>query len=257
MTFSSPNVKKFLFEVSFDDPLNNVRKKDKTESDKLLDNKDVETISNKPKDVPAEKKVEVKSSVPPPPPPPKEPSFTQKELDEASKTSFALGEAAGIKKNSQSVASLQAKAFEHIVESLKKMQIEQQKNNEENLKKALLLATEITKKIIPNITAKYGTEEIEALIKKYLPQINKEKIIIKVNKEQKHSVDMKIYELAKNAGFEGVINIVEDQSVLAGDCHIFWDNGEVIKNTQKVLKDIDSILEQNINIAPKEENEKI
>ncbi|MGD9637785.1 MAG: FliH/SctL family protein [Alphaproteobacteria bacterium] len=237
MTFSSSNVKKFLFDVSFDEP--EVKKADKTANIVEEEYEFSEEVVQDEFPVEEETAVEIVEEPP-------EPTFTQKELDEATATSFALGEAAGIKKNSQSVAALQIKVGEQIAEGLKKVVETQTRNHEDVLQKALMLAVAITKKIIPTIASKHGIEEVEELIRKYLPQINKEKITIKVNPEQKHSVDMKIYDLSKDANFDGVINVVDDTAVLSGDCRIMWDNGEIEKSTKRILEEIDDVLKQNV-----------
>lgn len=246
MNFPSINVKKFMFDVNFDLPgvnevtiNHNLKSETNSKHEKITPNNDV-----KAETVKQEEAVLMPST------------FTQEELDEATQTSFALGEAAGIKKNSQTIVALQTNACEQIVENLKILSVEMQKNHEKILQNCLLVATTAIKKIFPHIAEKHGLAEITVLLKKYLPLItNQEKITIKVNPKQKPEIDSKISELTKQANFEGSVNVIEETAVLAGDCQVIWDNGGVDKNTQKIIDELDKIIQNMINKPTAHNNE--
>lgn len=244
MNSSAIKIKKFLFDVSFDPPGEHHVVAKSSETEKTIQEIEAQARDEIIEPLLNEEMQEEKIIIPT--------TFTQEELDEATKTSFALGEASGVKKHSQNAASLQSKAFEQIADTIKKVSVEQKQNQDTILKNAILLATMIVKKAIPNIIKKYEMTEIEALMEKHLPQVtNQEKIMIKVNPEQKHAVDMKISELARSFNFDSQINVVEDPSILLGDCKISWDNGGVERNMEKFIKDLDNIINQNISVKEK------
>lgn len=181
------------------------------------------------------------------PAPPPENMFTQDELDEAVKTAHAIGHAAGHEKAMASVENKLAASLDIIVPQIAGMIEIHEKQYKNMLQEAVKIAVTAAKKAIPVISAKHGTEEIEAVVKECMSHISTEpKVMVKTATESVETLKASIEKIVELSAFEGKIAIVSDENMAIGDCAIEWSNGGLEKNFEKLWENIEGIIAKNV-----------
>ena len=198
-------------------------------------------------DNPAAQRRAKKNEPPPPPPPPPPPTFSEAELDQAKKSAFAKGMAAGkieghnegyAKASSEIQASL-ADAMVRLADGIEQMMADRDDLNAGRTGQPLKIALAILSRLLPVTIERHGQDELEAFIVSCLMEaVDEPRLSIKVGASVLDQMRPRIEELAQQRGFGGRLIILGEPKLGASDARIEWAEGGAERNTETLLADL-------------------
>ncbi|MDX2102827.1 MAG: FliH/SctL family protein [Alphaproteobacteria bacterium] len=220
-----PTVRKFLFDLSFDryDPPPPPEPEPEPEPEPVWE----------PEPEPVWE--------PPPPPPP--PTFSEEELAAARAAAFADGEATGRAQALQSLEHRIARAMEAMAATLPQVLNDRDRAAEAFSHEAARLAHALVRRLVPDLTRRYGLGEIEAVVRESLAKaVDQPRILVRVRSELIDSLQPKIDVMTLETGFQGRVMLVGDDTLGDGDVRCDWGDGGAERLTQRSWDDLSGVL---------------
>lgn len=148
---------------------------------------------------------------------------------EAYDQGFAMGKKAGIdEQTSQLMALLNAIGvkIDHMAGTMQAIQ----NNNDAYVRR---LAVAMLTKFVPDLTARHGLQEVEAMVAKVVTEMAHEpRLVVRIHESQFDAVDKKIASITEQKAYSGKIVVLADADVAPGDCRIEWADGGIERNAQ-------------------------
>ncbi|HIJ63425.1 MAG TPA: hypothetical protein HPQ04_12100, partial [Rhodospirillaceae bacterium] len=142
-------------------------------------------------------------------PPP--PTFSEEELTLARDQAFEAGRQAGIQEAEATTERRVATALESLAGHLAAIKDTQELANEALLKDCIALAATIIRKMLPELTRRSGTEEIEAVVHQCLTQIDKDtRVTVRLHPAEVELIREQTREIADNTSFDGKLVFTAD-----------------------------------------------
>ncbi len=211
-----PNVRKFMFDNDFDE---------RSRTRKAI-------------------KKAAEAAAPPPPPPP---TFSEADLAQAREEAHAAGRLAGLEESGAGVEAHATKALERIADDLAKLFERQRAAADDSRRGAVAVAATIAAKMFPALNRRGGLDEIADLVADTLDRLRDEpRVVVRVAPEQRAPLEARIAEMARNAGFEGKVTLLDAPDVPAGDCRLEWTDGGAERDSDTLWSDIDAIVERHL-----------
>lgn len=174
------------------------------------------------------------------------PTYSEDELNAARDEAFAAGKQEGEKEAADATDLKISDALAAVEEGLSEIFRIQEETNETMLKNAISVATTVVRKLFPSLNETNALGEVENLVVTTLEKVMDEpKITIHVAEELRPGLEQRIDSLIK--GYEGKLKVLGDGGMALGDCRIEWSEGGAERNTDAMWKEIDLIIERNID----------
>ena len=163
------------------------------------------------------------------------------QLDALKKEVFDAGFAAGLKAgNDDSSKKTQGTLFEieqKIVELISNIEVIE-KSCDAQMRASIMA---IAKKLLPDMTARHGLQEIEALLTSVVSEMAHEpRLVVRINEAEFDVINTKIHEITTQKAFAGKVVVLADAEISVGDCRVEWADGGIersVKNTWQKIEE--------------------
>lgn len=224
-----PTVRKFTFDVRFDEPTPSERQPVLSE---LL-------ISEPPP--------EPEPELPPEPEEPPPVVFSQEELEFAREEAYVAGHAAALQEAAASVEQFVAEALNRCAESMTVLASKTDPLADAATSAAIQVVHTICRKLLPHTADDYAIREITSLVQSLLPDlIGQPRILIHTSPKMVDLLRKRLTETISKTGFEGRMVLLGDSVMLPTDARVEWADGGAERNMAKALDEIDALMQRNI-----------
>ena len=176
--------------------------------------------------------------------PPPEPTFSEAELEAARTEAFARGREEGLSDARAIADHAIADAGQAIGEQLATLGGTFAVAWEDCRRDAILIATAISRKIVPEIIRDYALEMVVGLITDMLPQLLDEpRVVIRVAPALLDPLEERVHAAAAASGFGGKLVLLAEGGLAGPDCRIEWADGGAVFETKQVWQDIEEVIQ--------------
>ncbi len=145
---------------------------------------------------------------------------------------YAEGRKAGADAQGQQLIALFTRIDErigHMIDSMAELRVRQDADMRQ-------LAIAMTRKLLPNFTAKYGIEEIQATLNDAIAEmVHEPRMVVRVHADQFDVIQGKIAEITQQKAYSGKVVVLSDPEIAAGDCRVEWADGGIERKTEATL----------------------
>ncbi len=200
-----------------------------------------------------------RSSMPPPPPEPEpepdpEPEdlgpplvYTEEDMEIAREEAYVAGHTAALDDASVQAENAVAEAMVEAGHALRRLGQGVVEAHEAYGDLAARVAAEICRTLLPVTAEEYALAEISALVRTLLPNlIGQPRLIVRAHPEVRGALHRALTLTAEQAGFEGRLTVIGDETLTLSDCRLEWPDGGAERNTTRLWADIDALLERNV-----------
>lgn len=167
------------------------------------------------------------------------PLFTEAELTQARAEGFEEGRAQALMDHGRSDAHRLATAIERIAEGMADLGRAEAARHHDFRATSLNVAIVALRKILPELSRRFGQREIEAVVAEILgEQLEEPRLVIRVPDAAFDSLAEQIGALAAKRGYSGKTVLVADAGLGQADCRIEWADGGVERAAERTLADI-------------------
>ena len=244
MAAKSSNLKRFMFERSFDDPRKLYLPGEKRKAEVEADRKAAELAALKAAAeaaaVPKAVDLEQKPAAP-------VPMFTQAQLDAAREEGFVAGHTSALEEAETARSHYVADAINLIAQGLTKLDEQQAETNREIGETAIRLLFAVARKTIPETAHQFAQENVTDFVRKILPLvIGETKLIIRTHAMIVEDIQNKLPEVFTRAGFLGGYTVVADYELQPGDCRLEWSGGGAERSEARIWAEIEKAMAEGV-----------
>ncbi len=223
-------MQKYLFERSFDPEVLEAERLERLEEERRQREADEAALGGHEPE-------------PEPEPEPPAPTFTEEELAEARRQSFEEGRQAG------ETAALESRE-EAILALLKDLGAEtaeiaqrQQKANAELADTAVQVALAVSARMLPQLIARHGGDEIEDLVRHCLADLMEEpRIVVRVADGMLDDIRDRTSRIKTETGYPGTFVLLADGDLAPGDSRVEWADGGAERLGSHVWRDVEQAI---------------
>ncbi len=218
------DIRKFLFETSFDEKAKPQALGQPEEEEKQADSEKEEDHIEKV------------------------PVFSEEDVEKAHHQGYEKGRKEGASE-AVSIAERQVAAgLEDVCDKLSEILRRLEKANDMAAESAISVAAAMIRKLFPAYTERFGVEEVEAMIGSAMEKVLEEpRVLIKVTPQIRTDLDEKIKTAAAARGFLGKVTVFPDPAVALGDCNIEWSGGGAERDMAALWRQIDAIIDAGLS----------
>ena len=180
-----------------------------------------------------------------------EPTFSMEEIEAARKKAFAEGQAAATEIAHNCLESKITEALEKIANEIDLLSDDQRRLQSNMQALASELVRRIVGRLLPQMAAAHGFEEIEHALEQCLDLMNEDaKITIRVHTDCAANIEKRFKNMLQTHKCEADITVISDDMMGPADCAITWGDGGAERDFDGLWATIDSMLskfEKNIN----------
>ena len=174
---------------------------------------------------------------------PPEPTFSEAELEAARVEAFARGREEGLSDARAIADHAVAGAVQAIGEQLATLGSTFAVAWQDCQRDAVLVATALSRKFVPEIIRDYALEMVEGLITDMLPRLLDEpRVVIRVSPALIDPLEERVHAAAAASGFAGKMILLAEDGLAGPDCRIEWADGGAVFETKQVWQDIDEVI---------------
>ncbi len=178
---------------------------------------------------------------------PPELTFTETEVEEIKKTSFASGKASGVEESSKSQEDSLIKLMEHMKNLIGDMIAEADKREEEKNNAIIHVSLKMVQKLFPNLLGEVALEEVNHMVVEALSLRQEEpRVVITVHDSMLDSLKERIDAISEKSGFQGKI-ILMAGDVSQSDCRVEWADGGAERSFEKTFMAIENALSKQLS----------
>lgn len=149
---------------------------------------------------------------------------------------FAAGKKAGFDEQTAQAAALTAQMIAKL-ENIMAQAAAVFQANEANVRR---VAMAIAQKFVPDLVARNGLNEIDALLASTIGEmIHEPRLVVRVNETQFDIVNEKINAIVAQKAYTGKIVVLADAEVRGGDCRIEWADGGIERNSEELMQSLE------------------
>lgn len=211
--------------------------------------------------------------VPPPPPPP--PTFSEAEMDQARQAAYAEGEKAGqgtgygkgfaegLAKGTRDghqkgKAEAEARIENRIAAALDKLAANSaglldawESSRAVRSDQPVYLALAIVRKIMPELSRRYGLDEVEGVIRGILSgMLDEPRLIVRVAPDIIEPIRERVEAIAAERSFGARLMVIEEPALGPADCAIEWSDGGAERDINALLAEIEQRAGPFLEAAP-------
>lgn len=166
--------------------------------------------------------------------------FSEVELKAACDAAFAQGREAGRRETEGGREQLVARSTAAVAEGLQAIQRIGAELEQRMTRWALQSAVGMLQKLFPELVRRHGQAEIEALVVGTLHDLEDEpRVVVRLPAAMIEPMQPAVADLCRQAGFVGRLLLIEDESVVPGDCRVEWAEGGIERQAQRLWTDIE------------------
>ncbi|MFQ5619100.1 MAG: hypothetical protein ACE5FR_09015, partial [Rhodospirillales bacterium] len=178
------------------------------------------------------------------------PTFSQADVDAAREEGFAAGKEEGIRAAANTAEHHITESLTALLERLSELFRMQDEANTSTAHNAITVATTIARKMFPDLASRNALGEVERLAEMAMEKVlNDSPVVVRVNPELRDPLAQRIDAHTAGTAAEGRVTVSEDADLPVGDCRIEWRDGGAERNADAMWKDIDAIIERNMDGA--------
>lgn len=189
-----------------------------------------------------------REEVPPPPPPP--PSYSEEELASAKQEAYKNGFESGIQEGRALAQNEQAdidrellKCAEQFVVSLTPLLHDYKEFVLQMREDMPRVAQTIAKKVAGDALSENAQLIVENVaLNCCQTMINEPKLVITVHKSLAATLETKLKDMATRVQSAGDIIVTPDDQMVAGDCRIEWQHGQIERSTEQLWAQVDRVI---------------
>ena len=173
-----------------------------------------------------------------------EPTFSLQELQDQKAIEYKRGLQEGQAQMLTGIEKETANILDMISSKVMTLSERQKEWAETVNKDAVKLTRVIMQKLAPRMMKEWELHEIEETIKEAFKFLSNEpRVLIRVSERAHEPIETEIARITSKAGFQGVVQVLGDQSINNGDCSISWDAGSLEKSLEETWSNIDKIID--------------
>ncbi len=181
------------------------------------------------------------------------PTFSDEDMAEARQEGFNAGKDEGIREAAEATERQIADTLAAIGGRMTALFEAQEKAAEALHVNGIAVIQALARKVLPEMSARQGTGEIERLARSVLERLRTEpRIVFTVHDSLAERLGEQLPAQAASLGCTGGIEVIGDAAVAPGDCRIEWADGGAERNTAALMAEIGDIIERNGGPAPTE-----
>ncbi len=105
------------------------------------------------------------------------------------------------------------------------------------------IALSIVRKMMPDLAATTGMQEIEAMLSAAIAEmLHEPRLVVRVNESEFDSVNTKVQDIATQKAYAGKVVVLADAQIAAGDCRVEWADGGMERNTATTWTDVEAVV---------------
>jgi flagellar assembly protein FliH len=182
-------------------------------------------------------------------PPP--PSFSEDEISEAKRTSYAKGKKEGLEEAENGHIRHIDDLVQKITENFSTLFAEEDSRVSLYERETIELFNCVFKKIYPTINEKFGLEEVKKIIEMTLENHRTTpEIIIEVPPEYVKDIQEQMDNAIKNIHSTGECSVKANNSLSAGDCRLTWNSGGTSRDHNAISEQIGKLVQDTLAEKP-------
>jgi flagellar assembly protein FliH len=199
---------------------------------------------------------------PPPPAPPVEPPdlvpyFTEQEVATARREGYEAGMAERRAMTLRAHDEAVAQALATVASSMEQANEAAERIAEEAAEGIAKLLLKSLAGVLPALCGRYGTEEVTAILQTLLPKLKTEpRVVVALHPDAADAIRCHLGGFAHD--LVDHVDLVPTPSIEGGDVRITWENGEAVRDTAQLWREVAGVLAsfgwldpQHMQLAPK------
>lgn len=188
----------------------------------------------------AEDVVEETEDLPPPPP-----TFSEAELEAARKEAYDKGKRDGLAEAEASREKFVAGIFENISKGMATLFEAEEERSKRYEAEAVHLSRAIFRKLFPTLNARFGAEEVAAVITRVMErQEEQPQIMIEVHPDHVGEIETLLAARPHSFAARGSYTVTGNEKLDHGDCRIQWAAGGAHRRAGYLAEEIEKELDQ-------------
>lgn len=183
--------------------------------------------------------------------PPPEPTFTSAELELARATALDAGRKAALAEATASIEQQLVAATEQLAAGVPTLLARDGEIREDVERQAIELLRGLVAKTFPALAQRVSIDEIEALVTDCLREAFEEpRVVLRVPQRLFDPIRDRLGALAQQTGFAGKFVLLADDALGPADCRLEWADGGAERVTDRLVREIDAVLERALSTPP-------
>lgn len=189
---------------------------------------------------------------PEPEPEPEEPAgppllHTDEDLEIAREEAYVQGHTAALNEAAKGLERALAEAVEACGRGFAMLQPAVEDAQGEVGDLAVQVAMEVCRKMLPHAPEELVGAEVSALVKALMPELaGQPRVVVKTAPEMVERLRPLLQDIADRSGFEGRLVVLDEPGMEPGDARVEWADGGAERNTSRLWKAVDALVERNI-----------
>lgn len=176
-------------------------------------------------------------------PPP--PTFSEDELQAARDTAFEAGKAEGYTNANSGIEQQLAQTIAALQTSLTTVADAQNAANHKTMRDTVAAAAAIVRKLLPAYARTHGLVEIEEFVGATISTLfSPAEVVIRAPETLAEEIAGRLAPAAAASGFGENLKVVPDPALGPSDCRVEWGNGGAERNGERLLAEIDAIVDR-------------
>ncbi len=176
---------------------------------------------------------------------PPAPTYTEQQLETVREQAYESGYAAGQKASEETQRQQMNTLLGRVEQKLNELNEAAAQQWREQMGHLQCVAVAVARKIMPAYAARYGCDEIQAVIAQVLTEIGREpRLVIRVGEAQFDAISAKIADITARQAYAGKVVVLGEPDLGAADCRIEWADGGIERDSEKLWQDINRIVEE-------------
>lgn len=161
------------------------------------------------------------------------------QFDQLKQESYDAGVAAGRAAAQEEQDKRTSALFARIESALESAVVAVQPLRQEQEHSARALALAVVRKLLPDLSARHGLQEIHAVLNDAISEaLHEPRLVVRIHESQFDIVNAKIHEITVQKAYAGKAVVLADAEIAVGDCKIEWADGGIERNMQASWSDI-------------------
>ncbi|NKB56628.1 MAG: hypothetical protein GKS00_09845 [Alphaproteobacteria bacterium] len=174
---------------------------------------------------------------------PAAPTFSSEELQAARNDAFEAGKAEGIAQSNSGFESQIEQMVTALQGNFATLSSAQRNANETTMRGAVMIASTIVTKLLPEYAKQHGLSEIEAFVKSTLSTLFAEaEVVVRAPESLAEELATRLSPVADAMGLVGKLKVAADPTLGPADCRMEWGNGGAERNGERLLSEIETIV---------------
>jgi flagellar assembly protein FliH len=180
-----------------------------------------------------------------------QPVYSQADIDQARADAFEEGRTKALVDHESTDAHRLTSAIERLADSMARLGAAEETRALEFHAAAMNVAIAAVRKLMPELTRRFGQQEIDAVIAGALTdQHDEPRLVFRVPDSLFEPAAERVAELARSRGYAGKTVILADSALGSSECRIEWADGGVERLTERTLADIAHAIARLVQIPP-------